>query len=77
MGDAGKKNTIFEVEGFLLKCTQEVENMMSCSFSRETHHVSVREIAVHVWRKGSPYEDLLFHANYEGEVGSSQSIRVG
>lgn len=57
------KKMALEVENIPLHYNGKVGNMMSSSFSLRACHFSVCEDAVHFWRKGSLYENVLCHVN--------------
>lgn len=62
----GKKKAVFHVKSISWPYTREAGNIMTNSFTRNFHHVSVCEKAVYFRRKGSSYQDMLSRVNYEG-----------
>lgn len=69
--ESKKKNkTVFVVEAVLVLSIRKAEYMVTSISRREAHHVSVREDALHIYRKGSSFRDVLYHVSY-GRYGNA------
>lgn len=63
--DVCEKEGVFDVDGVLFHYNQEEWNMMSSNVSRKAYHFNICDRAVHLWRKGCSYKDVLPYVTFD------------
>lgn len=61
----GNKKTVLEVEVIPLHYSEKMQNMMDSTLCRVPHQINVCEQALHLWKKGSSYGNVLSQVNYK------------
>lgn len=72
-----QKKVVFQIVDVPLHYTRGAWKTMASNLSRKSHHVNVREKAVHVWREGHRTEMFYFVCAEKGTERSPQGIRDG